>query len=176
MISTPHALALAALAALAWAACVERGPAPHPHAPPSFAHAEHPPFELTLDGASDTDETSLVARIVLHDPLPAPLELTLTLPDGASLASGAAFERVTAPPRGRTLTRAFRVRGADARPIRLTAHQQAGEVAGARATRTWPPPSATGTAPPPRWAPSPAPHHGRVPLGGAVVLPSPGAP
>lgn len=181
MSARPHTASRAAAllaGVVALTACVDRGPAPRAQAPPpSFAHAEHPPFELTLEGAADAGETTLTARVALHDPLPAPLELTLTLPDGATLAAGAASERVVAPTRGRVLTRSYRLRGAAGRPIALTARQLAGDVAGAHATRTWPPtPAGSHTDGAPRWAPSPAARHGAVPIGDAVALPAPGAP
>jgi len=167
------ALTVVLLLAATSTGCVDRAPIAEPAAF-SFAHAEHPPFTLEITAVDLGGEVEITAIVVLHEPLPVPLELAVAVPHGKTLVNGRAYERVTRPVRGRSVVRTFRARGVAHAPLTITVSQHVGEVMGAHATQTWPPPAPDVFDA--SWVPIPPAAHGAVVVSEAIALVSSAAP
>ncbi len=124
------------------------------------------PFAMTLQGAEDGPDLRLRVELDLRRPLPAPLVLSVELPNGATLVDGAAREVIGKPAQG-TMTRELVVRGAAGRTVVVQAKQTLAGQAGAESRLSYPPPAAT---PPPTWTKIEPHHIGGVPVREAVKI------
>ena len=163
----PLLAALAPFLAACGPAAPPSTPAPAASAAPSPRDDDHErrgfPVEAALAAVSEAPgETELQLTLEVRRPLPYPLSVTVTLPGGAQLASGAAQESIPITQPGR-IVRRYRVQGAlsPQAPVQVTVHGEAPDrSSGIHADQKYPPPPAASA--PPVGTPPPG---GRPPVG-----------